>query len=146
MNNKNLKARSAVILACLVIIVIVIYMPKPGPQRSKSPQNFVDPQYLKLATQAFSKALEANRIANEKSSQLLNGGKIDFSPLIAANTVAIDALAEADTSVEKSNEEFQRQNKNDTSLKALIEANVKLIAFLNEISETVKALNIEVEH
>ena len=75
MNSRGQKVRGAVIFACLVIIVFVIYMPKPGLQRAKSPQNFVKPQYLKLAAQAFSQALEANSIAVEKSSQLLNEKK-----------------------------------------------------------------------
>ena len=145
MNSKTLKVIGAIILSCFVMIVVVIYTPKPTPQRSKKRRTFVNPQYLKLANEAFSLAIKANGIANGMSTQLLNGEKIDFSPLVAANTEAIDALAEADTSVKLSNEEFQRLNKDDTSLKTLIETNRKLIASLNQISETVEALNIEVQ-
>ncbi|MXZ01869.1 hypothetical protein F4Y93_14950 [Candidatus Poribacteria bacterium] len=146
MNSKIPKAIGAVVLACLVMIVIVIYTPKPALQRSKRGRSFVSTQYLKLANHALSKATKANRIANENSSQLLNGEKIDFDPLTAANTSAIGAIAEANTSIKLSNEEFQRLNKGDASLKKLIEANIKLIASLNQINESVKVLNTVVQH
>ena len=148
MNNKTLKVTGAVVLSCLVMILIVIYTPKPESRDSKRrfPSKIVDTEYLKLANHAFSKAIKANGIAIENSSQLLNGEKIDFSPLIAANTASIDAIVEADTSVKQSNEEFQLLNKKDASLKILIKANTKLIASLNHIGESVETLNIATQY
>ena len=148
MNSKNLKVIGAVVLSCLVMILIVIYTPKPEPRRSKRrlPSKVVDPEYLKLANQALSKTIKANRTALQKLRQFAREEKIDFSALTAANTAAIDALAKADNSIKLCNEELQKLKKEEPSPTILIEANIKLIASLNEISETVKTLNIKIQH
>ena len=148
MNSKILKVTGAVIFSCLVMIAIVIYTPKPDPRFSKKQRPFktVNPEYLRLANEALSQVNEAKKIAHEKSHQLLSGEKIDFGPLTAANIAAIDALAEADKSIKLCNAELQNHNKKEESCTILIEANMRLIVSLNKISETVKALNIEVQH
>lgn len=149
MNSKTLKVAGAVVLSCLVMIVIVISTPKPEPRRTKRrlPSKVIGTEYLRLANQALSKTNKANRITHQKLRQFTDGEKIiDFSPLTAANIVAINALAEADKSIKLCNEELQNVNKEEASLTILIEANIKLIASLNEISEIVKGLNIEVQH
>lgn len=147
MNNKNLKVIGAIVLSCLIMIVVVIYTPKPEHRRSKRrlPSKIIDTEYLKLANQAISKTNKANRTALQKLRQSARGEKIDFSTLTAANIAAINALAEADKSIKLCNEELQNVNK-ESSPAILVEANIKLIASLNEISETVKTLNIEVQH
>ena len=149
MNNKNLKVIGAVGLICLIMILIVIYTPKPEPRRSKRrhPAKIIDTEYLSLANQALSKTNKANRTALQKLKQFAGGEKIiDLSPLTAANIAAIDALAEADKSTKLCNEELQKFKKGKPSPTILIKANMKLIASLNEISETVKTLNIEGQH
>jgi len=149
MNSKTLKVVGAVVISCLVMIVIVISTPKPEPRRTKRrlPSKVIGAEYLRLASQALSKTNKANRITLQKLRQFTDGEKIiDFSPLTAANIVAINALAEADKSIKLCNEELQNVNKEDASLTILIEANIKLIASLNEIGEIVKGLNIEVQH
>ena len=131
------------------MIVIVIYTPKPEPRRSKRrlPSKIVDIEYIKLANQAFSKTNKANGIAVQKLKQFAGGEKIiDLSPLTAANIAAIDALAEADKSTKRCNDELQKLKKGEPSPTILIEANMKLIESLNEINETVKTLNIEIQH
>lgn len=148
MNSKTLKVTGAVILSCLVMIVIVIYTPKPDPRfkKKRHPFKTADLEHLHLANEALSEANKAKKIAHEKSHQLLSGEKIDFGPLTAANIAAIDALAEADKSIKLCNEELQNYNKREESCIILIEANMKLIVSLDKISETVKTLNIEVQH
>ena len=148
MNSKTLKVTGAVGLSCLVMILIVIYTPKPEPSRSKRrfPSKIVDIEYLKLANQAISKTNKANRTVLQKLRHFARGEKIDFSSLTAANMAAIDALAKADKSIKLCNEELQKLKKEEPSPTILIEANIKLIASLNEISETVKTLDIELQH
>ena len=147
MNINNLKTAGSVVISSLILIFIVIYIPKPVPLRSEKQlrPKIIDVKYLRLALQAISKTNEANDIALHKLEQFASGEKVDFSPSIAANVAAIDALAEVDKSIKLSNEELESHNKSETSPNLLIEANVKLIASLVEISETVKALNIEVQ-
>ena len=148
MNSKTLKVTGAIVFSCFVMILIVIYTPKPEPRHSKRrfPSKIVDPEYLNLANQALSKTNKANRTALQKLRQFAREEKIDFSSLTAANTAAIDALAKADKSIKLCNEELQKLKKEETSPTILIEANIKLIASLNKISETVKTLDIELQH
>ena len=146
MNNKMLKVVGAIVFTCLVLLVI--YRPEPGSRRFKSrpPVKVIGTKYLKLANQAISKANDASRIALQKLSQLADGEEIDLSTLTAANTAAIDALAEADDSIKRCNEKLQKFDPEETSSTILIEANAKLIASLNEMSKVVKALNSEAQH
>ena len=148
MNSKTLKVTGAIVFSCFVMILIVIYTPKPEPRHSKRrfPSKIVDPEYLNLANQALSKTNKANRTALQKLRQFTRGEKIDFSSLTAANTAAIDALAKADKSIKLCNEELQKLKKEELSPTILIKANIKLIASLNEISETMKTLHIEIQH
>ncbi len=148
MNSKTLKVIGAIILSGLLMITIVIYTPKPEPRASKKRHPFkrVDPEYLRLANQALSKTNKATKTALQKLNQLARGEKIDFNPSIAANIAAIDAIAEADKSIKLCNEKLQKFKKEKASPTILIEANRQLIASFNEISETVKALNIEIQH
>ncbi len=144
MNSKTLKATGAVVLACLVMIIIVIYTPKPEPSSSRRRPSFkaVNTEYLELANQANKKTNKMNGIAHHQSLHFAKGEKIDFTPLTIANTAAIDALAEADKSSKQCNEELQKFQE-ETSLTILIEANTKLIASLSEMSKAVKALDGE---
>jgi hypothetical protein len=148
MNSNTLKTTGAIVFSVLLMVAIVIYIPKPEPRSSKrhSSSKVVNTEYLSLAVQALSKANEASRIAHQKLLPLANEEKIDFSPLYTANTAAIDALAKADKLIQLCNEELQKFEKEEPSPTILIEANIKLSVALNEISETVKTLNREVQH
>ena len=147
MNNK-LTLIGGVILCCLIMVLIVIYIPKPEPRSSKRrlPSKIIDIAYLKLASQALSKTHKANGTTLQKVKQFARGEKIDFSLLIAENTAALDTLAEANKSIKLCNEKLQKFKEEEASPTTLIEANMKLIVSLNEMSETVKVLNIEVQH
>ena len=148
MNKETLKLIGGLILCCLILIAIVIYIPKPESRRAKRrlPSKIVGTEYLKLAGQALSKTNKANGTTLQKLSQFASEEKIDISPLTAANIAAIDALAAADKSIKLCNEKLQKFNKEEASRTILIEANMKLIVSLNEISEIVKVLNIELQH
>ena len=147
MNSKTLKVTGAVICFCLVMIVIVITTPKPESRSSKRqrPSKITNTEYLRLSVEALSKAIKASEIARQKLLPLANGEKIDFSPLDTANTAAIDALTEADTSIKLCNEELEKF-KEEATLTILIEANTRLITSLNKTSETVKALDEAFQH
>ena len=147
MNSKRLKVTGAVVLSVLLMIVIVITTPKPESRSSKRRHSSktTNTEYLKLSVLALSKTNKASSTAHQKSLLLINGEKIDFSPLDTANTAAIDALTEADKSIKLCNEELQKF-KEEATLTILIEANTRLIISLNEITKTVKALDETFQH
>ena len=148
MNKETLKLIGGIILCCLIMVLIVIYIPKPGPRSPKRrlPSRIIDIAYLKLASQALSKTHKASGTTLQKVRQFASEEKIDISPLTAANIAAIDVLAEANKSIKLCNEKLQKFKEEEASPTTLIEANMKLIVSLNEMSETVKVLNIEVQH
>ena len=148
MNSNTLKTAGSIVLSVLLLVVIVIYIPKPEPRSSKRRPSFkaVNTEYLKLANQALSKANEISEITLQQMEQLIDEEKMDLSPLTAVNTTAINALAEADKSIKLCNEELEKFKEEEPSPTILIEANIKLSAALNDVSEIVKTLNAEVQN
>lgn len=145
-NSNAVKTIGSIVLSVLMLVAIVIYIPKPEFRRSKRRPSFkvVNTDYLKLAVEALSKTTEASETAHQKLHQFINREKIDISPLRTANTAAIDALAEADKSIKRCNEELEKFKDEEPSPTMLIEANSKLIAAFNDMSEMVKTLHREV--
>ena len=144
-NSNAVKTIGSIVISVLMLVAIVIYIPKPEFRRSKRRPSFkvVNTDYMSLAAEALSKTNEANEAAHQKLHQLANEEKIDVSPLTTANTAAIDALAEADKSIKRCNEALEKFKDEEPSPTMLIEANSKLIAAFNDMSEMVKTLNRE---
>ena len=163
MNKKTLKATAAIGLCCVLMILIVIYTPKPTPEPTKRRETLEEgrqrrekesthlkrvSEALRKANEAVMKVLEATRPSakkvrfNDEGAPYLETA--DLNPLIEANTGAMEALAEAIEAVKQRNEELQRLKEQKPPFSPLVEAsikaNTKLIAVLTEVNAEAKAL------
>jgi hypothetical protein len=166
---KTLKATAAIGLCCVLMVVVVIYTPKPTPEPTKGRETLEEgrqrrekefthlkrvSEALRKANEAVMKVLEATRPSakkvrfNDEGAPYLETA--DLNPLIEANTGAMEALAEAIEAVKQRNEELQRLNEQKPPFSPLVEASIKantqLIAALAEMSEDMKALTELLHH
>ena len=158
MNKKTLKATASIAICCVLMIVVVIYTPKPTPESTKRRETFEETQRLEELLQrgekehiSFKLLLEAIGQAHEAVGaivdvhELIHREKADLKPLIEANIKAIAALTEAGEAVKSGTEEIQRLNEENIDLKPLIEASIELIEALTEMVERMKALTEELQ-
>ena len=159
MNSKTLKAIGVIILSCLVMIVIVIYSPKPTstPNRSKKTLEELlerfrqEGAYTDLVLKVLRKANEAAILVNtatdpsgkeirfnNKEEPYLEKGQLNR--LIERNTEIIVRLAEAGIAIENVTRNFKASTKR-TQFKDLIKANTELLTALDAVSEAMNALN-----
>ena len=159
MNSKTLKAMGVVIFSCLVMIVIVIYTPKPTstPNRSKKTleerlERFnQEGAYIDLVIKVLRKANEAamrvNTAVDPSGKEIRFNNKEEpylekrqLNPLIERNTEIIVGLAEAGIAIRNVTRDFKVPAKR-TQFKDLIKANTELLTALNAVSEAMNALN-----
>ena len=155
MNEKTLRATAAIVICCVLMILIVIYTPKPTPEPTKKRETFEEilqrlnqeNAHIWLVNEALKKEIEA-RTAVHKAVRRDDGKKVyletaHLNPLIEMHTKALEALTEASESVKQHNTELQRLDVEEVHLKSLLEANVKantkLIATLTEMSTEIQA-------
>ena len=154
MNKKTLKATAAIVLCCVLMILIVIYTPKPTPEPTKRRETFEESlqrldqenapfdlvsEALRKANEAVMKVLEATRPSakkvrfNDEGAPYLETA--DLNPLIEANTGAMEALALASEAVKQRNEELQRPNEQKPPFSPLVEASIKANTKLATLKE-----------
>ena len=169
---KTLKATAAIGLCCVLMVVVVIYTPKPTPEPTKGRETLagrpsapgerirthlkrVTMEALRKAIEAKGKVIEATRPDAKKVIRFNAEGApyletADLNPLIEASTEAMEALAQASEAVKQRNEELQRLNEQKPPFSPLVEASIKantqLIAALAEMSEDMKALTELLHH
>lgn len=146
MNSKTLKVTGAVVLSVLLMIIIVIYTPKPVVQPSERQQSVKRfHQHLLLVLDALSKAIAVDDVAYQTMNQFTQGEKVDLNPLIEAKDTAISALSEANQALKQYNEELQRLSVKKVLLKSLIDANTRLSEALSEVSNAIITLTENME-
>ena len=164
MNSKTLKVTGAVVFSCLVMIVVVIYTPKPTSTHNRSKKTLEERlerfnqerTYIDLVLRVLRKANEAAmrvntatdpsgkeiRFNNKKKPYLK---KEQLNPLIEGNTEIIAGLTEAGIAIKEFNDGLQSFNEKDTQFKDLIKANIKanteLLTALKAVTEAMNALN-----
>ena len=121
MNKKTLKATASIAICCVLMIVVVIYTPKPTPESTKRREAFEETQRLeerrqrrekesapfKLPLEAIGKAHEAIG-AIVDVHELIHREKADLKPLIEASIELIEALTEVSEKMKALTEELQR--------------------------------------
>jgi hypothetical protein len=151
---KTLKATAAIGLCCVLMVVVVIYTPKPTPEPTKGRETLEEgrqrrekefthlkrvSEALRKANEAVMKVLEATRPSakkvrfNDEGAPYLETA--DLNPLIEANTGAMEALAEAIEAVKQRNEELQRLKEQKPPFSPLVEASIKANTKLATLKE-----------
>ena len=156
MNSRNLKVVGAVVLSCLVMIILVIYIPTSN--QSHHSQETLEERlqrieqriakesaHLKLANETLSKVGKASR----NTLQFTRGEIVDRKSLIETNRAAIGALNEATETIQRHSLELKGLNAEKVSLKSIIAANIKantkLIVALTRVREDMKGLTEKIQ-